>query len=307
MIKPIFIVGLPRTGSTLWAKVIAQKPDMLIFDEMHYLSPFRKDFRYFLKNAVGDLNSDDNVQKMVHLLFSVSRVEGLRGGFWTDIKGSNQELKPKLSKRILESDRSLGSIFRILVEEGTRAFGYNRCLVKFPVHVAYVKQLRSWFPEAKIIQITRDPRATAVSKSSDPGGTEKLAKKYRGFKKGIIMASKTYVIFQYMWSAYIYRKMKNTPGYEIFSFEELLFKPELTLHKLCNFLEIKYSDEMLSPKEGQPSSITGNKRKGFNKEAIFLWQKRMPKWESTLMHILTKRSMTRLEYEPKYYEHRVHS
>jgi Sulfotransferase family len=301
LIKPMFIVGLPRTGSTLWAKVISQNPDILIFDEMHYLSPFRKDFRYVIKNKVGDLRSDDNVRKMVDLLFSETSVDGIRGGFWVEIKGRKQKLKPILSMRILESDRSLGSIFRILIVESTRAFGYNHCLVKFPVHFAYAKQLRAWFPKAKIIQITRDPRATAVSKSSDSGGTERLVKKHPGYKKGIIIASKVYVILQYIWSSYIHQKMQATKDYELFSFEELLFKPEHTLRKLCGFLEIEYTDAMLNPSKGQPSSITGQFYKGLNAEAAIRWRNKMPKRESNFIHFLTKQSMARLGYCHEYY------
>ena len=301
LVKAIFIVGLPRTGSTLWAKIIAKNPHILVFDEMHYLSPLRKDFRYVLKKKAGNLESDDNVRNLVEVLFHKNRLEGFRGGFWVEIKRRKQELKPIILERILKSDRSLWSIFKILVEEGTRSFGYNQCLVKFPVHFAYVRQLRAWFPEAKIIQITRDPRATAVSKSSDPGGTEKLINRYAGLQKAIVTAAKVYVILQYILSSHIYKKMKHIDNYRLFSFEELLVRPEATLSRLCDFLNIEYSDTMLEMSKGQPSSITGLSYNGLNPEAAISWRNKMSNWESRLIYEITKKSMSRLDYNPNYY------
>ena len=50
---------------------------------MHYLTPVRKDFSYFIKNSVGDLNDEDNIRKMYDLIFSGEKVKGISEGFWT--------------------------------------------------------------------------------------------------------------------------------------------------------------------------------------------------------------------------------
>lgn len=267
---------------------------------MHYLSLFRKDFRYFLKKYVGDLDTDSQVEKMINILFSEKIYSSLRGGFWAEIKRKRNILKPVLLKRVIESDRSLGAIFRILVEEGTRSFGYNKCLIKFPVHVAYVQKLKYWYPNAKIIQITRCPMATTVSKMSDPGGTIKLIKKYPVFRKGIIIGAKFYVILQYIISSYVYKNMKGTKGFEIFSFEELVHRPEKTLRKLCRFIEIKYINDMHNPNIGQPSSITGKYYRKFNSEVAVRWKYQMSKWEYNIINFMTRSSIKRLGNEPQH-------
>ena len=182
MNSPIFIVGLPRTGSTLWLNIFAQNPKICRMGEMFFLTPLRKDFRYFLKNKIGDLSRDDNIKIMIDLMFSRTGVPGITASFWDyDIAKVNElNLKKTIYNKIRESDKSLGSIFKIIIEEITRFMGYSRACMKFPVYVNHVPKLLQWYPNCKIIHIIRDPRAMAISRTNDPGGTKK---RIRNFKR----------------------------------------------------------------------------------------------------------------------------
>src|SRR5919106_3251299 len=114
MESPIFIVGLHRTGSTLWHNLIAMCPGVMRLTDPRFLSDWtHKDFRYFLKTQVGNLASDQNVDKMVELCFARKTLPGLNSTFWRseniDVV-NNDELKREISCRIKQSNRSLGAI-----------------------------------------------------------------------------------------------------------------------------------------------------------------------------------------------------
>ena len=108
---------------------------------MLYLSPWphQKDFRYFLRTTVGDLSVDKNVEKLVEVIFKRGEpLSGITGSFWRfrKMKAFDEELlKKRVRERILDSDRSLGAIFKAIIEETTIYNGYDRCSVTFPSSV----------------------------------------------------------------------------------------------------------------------------------------------------------------------------
>ena len=299
MIKPIFIVGLPRTGSTLWSNIIDRDDKVMRFGEMHFLNPWHRDFRYFLKQNVGDLRKDANVIRMLDLLFSGQKYEGLRGNYWEQIQGVKPDLlKNNLKKSILESDRSLGAIFKALIIESTRIRGYHRCLIKFPVYVNHLDELFEWFPDAPVVHITRDPRGTAASKTSDPGGTAKRIREFPALKGVISMVMTMFVVIQYIWTSYSHIKAAHHQRYALYRYEDLLHDPETTITKLCNHIGIQFTNALLNPNSGQPSSLTGEIRGGFDRKSALHWELRLSPSQAKIILFLTKAAMRRLGYNP---------
>lgn len=301
MENPIFIVGLPRSGSTLWLNIIAKNPDILRMGEMHFLTPWRKDFRYFCRRRVGNLSEKKNIQKMIELIFSNEIVSGITGSFWHyDIEKVNDyNLKKKLFTRIIESERSLGNIFRILIEEITNFRGYNKCCIKFPVYVNYIHKLLQWYPECKILHVIRDPRATAISRTNDPGGTKLKIERYSRMSFIIKKIMIFFTVVQYIWTSKIHYKYRKIANYALFCYEDLLVDPEKVIRELCDFTEMNFVPEMLHPKEGQASSITGAKVKGFDKKAGSRWRNVASPFEKRIVTLLTKKSMKRFGYDYK--------
>jgi hypothetical protein len=296
--KPIFIVGLPRSGSTLLLNIFAQNPEIFRVGEMLYLTPWRKDFRYFFRKQIGDLSKEQNIKKMINLIFTHEWIPGLTGSFWyNDIEKVNDpQLKKILYQKILESDKSLENVFKIIIEEVTSFKGFKRCCVKFPVYLNHVPDLIKWYPDCKIIHITRDPRAMAVSRMSDPGGTLLKLRKYPSLGFIIKKIMTFFVIIQYIWTSRLHIKFKKYENYALFRYEDLLSKPEQVVKELCDFAEIKFVPEMLYPKEGQASSINGKKRSGFNKNAAIHWESVISPINKKMITILTKSSMKRFNY-----------
>lgn len=299
MTEPIFIIGIPRSGSTLWSNIIAQDAEVMRFGEMHFLNPWHRDFRYFLRKEIGDLSNNGAVDLLADKLFSGNQWEGLRGNYWEQIQKKQPEvLKQHIRESLLASDRSLASIFRIVVDESARIRGYTRCLIKFPVYFSYLGLLKRWYPNARIIHITRDPRATAISKTSDPGGTLKRLIKYPRIRIAIQYVMKIFVIVQYVWSSRVHKRFKDSNNYALFHYEDLLSDPEKTIRELCEFAGLKFNSNMLNPQKGQPSSITGRRKDGFDKSSAARWMKVLSPAEASIITLLTRASMRRLEYNP---------
>jgi len=291
MDNPIFIVGLHRSGSTLWFNLITTNPSIFGIEEMHFLTPpWRKDFRSFLKTSIGDVSREENIRTMVDLIFSGKRIPGIDGDFWYwEAKDyDSPALKASIYSRILDSDRSLGSIFKALIEEIPCHYAFNRCCVHFPVFVNYVPRLREWYPNGKIIHITRDPRAMAVSRALFAGERRLKSRKL----------TMLFAVLQYVWTSRLHCQYEGFENYALYRYEDLLAAPERTVSQLCDFAELDFVPQMLDPRKGQPSSVTRERSAGFNQKAASHWREAISPLEEKAITALTRTSMRRLAYDP---------
>jgi hypothetical protein len=243
---------------------------------------------------------------MVELCFSKQNLNGLEGAFWRfeNIEAvKNPELKREIARRIKQSDRSLGAIARIFIEEITRFSGCERACVKFPVDVGHIPELLAWFPDCKVMHITRDPRAMAISKTNDPSGTAIKVREHPHFAFIIRKIMLLFAIAKYCWTARLHLRFKKLSNYRLFRYEDLLAEPEAVLRELCEFIEVNFTDAMLRPQNGrhehQPSSLTGRQQKAFDATAAIRWQSIISPIDKWIITFLTKGSMKKLCYNPK--------
>ncbi|MBA7533678.1 hypothetical protein ES705_25921 [subsurface metagenome] len=289
------MVGLPRSGSTLWLHIFEQSPQLCTIGEMHFLTPWRKDFRNSLSNkVVGDLSSPEQVDQLIELVFT---------GDWHNEMGEadSPALRTIIRERLLNSDRSLGSFFKTFVEEISMFKGYDRCCVKFPVFVNHLPELLEWYPECRIVHITRDPRAMVVSRTHYPGHTR--FSEWRHLRYVVRQMMTCFVVMQYLWTSKLHTEYKGLSNYRLFRYEDLLMNPERTVRQLCDFSGIRFVPEMLHPREGQVSSITRRKHKNFDKEGAVRWKKVISPIKERIITMLTSQSMKRFEYDPE--RHRI--
>lgn len=307
MDNPIFIVGPHRSGSTVWHNLVAMSPEILRLTDARFLSrPGQRDFKFFLNTQARDLSKDEDVDRMVEMCFSRKTIPGLEGAFWrfeSITAADNPELRKEIERRIKQSDRSLGAIVRILLEEITQFSGYRRACVKFPVDVGHIPELVGWFPNCKIIHITRDPRALAMSKGNDPSGTAIKVVEHPWLAWFIRKLAVWFTIKQYRLAAKLHRRFQALPNYKLFRYEDLLAEPKRTVRELCDFIEVNFTEEMLELEKGrhehQPSSLTGKRQKAFDPAAATRWKTVISPIDNVIISTLTKGSMRKLGYNPQ--------
>jgi len=290
--SPIFIVGLPRTGSTLWLNIITRNPAVFGIGEMLVLTPlWRRDLRYFLKTQVGDLLERENVKRMVDLMFSGKRIPGISSSFWRyEVQAHDSpELKERIVHRLQGTKPGPRTVFQAIIEEMPRHHGFSRCCVKFPVFVNHVPELVKWYPRCRVVHIIRDPRAMAISRALFRG-----ERRLRQRQLTILFAS-----LQYVWTSKVHDRLSSLPNYGLFRYEDLLANPAGTIRDLCDFVEIEFRPQMLEPYAGQASSLTGTKSGGFNRKPGTHWTEAISPFEKCVITALTRSSMRRFGYDPE--------
>ena len=139
----------------------------------------------------------------------------------------------------------------------------------------YIKEILDRFPEAKVINMVRDPRDVLLSQKN------KWKRRYFG-ASGIPFREAIRSYFNYhpitiskIWNTSIRhaRKFKNHERLRIIKFEDLLLRPKNTIKELCLFLNINFDDEMLNiPNIGSSTNIDIDSIDGLDKSKIGKWK-----------------------------------
>jgi hypothetical protein len=292
MKEPIFILGISRTGSKIYMSILNKYSDINITPELNFINSswrnffFHKDFLTTVKKNIGDLKDDTNIQKLIDLMYSGK----LEGSFWNLIKKRNLD-KKTLKDRLINSDRTFKSVFQVLLEEHARSNNKKIPGAKFPVNPEFTSKLLKWYPSCKIVFLIRDPRAVYSSLSA--GFSKKLNSKYKVFTLRIIMFLIT--INQFKKAVKIIKMYSNLANFCYIRFEDLITHSEIYIQKLCEFLEIEFKSDMLSPSVFD-SSYKTNKKKGFDQETLHRWKKHISPITANMIKLFTNKQMKEIEY-----------
>lgn len=205
------VVGVGRSGTTLLRLMLDAHPDLAIPPETHFLYRLSK-----LRSKGGKLREE--------FLDTV-----LNTHEWADFHISEEVFRERLS-----------AVSPFRVEDGVRLFyrlyaerfNKSRWGDKTPGYVLRMRAIQSMLPEAHFIHIIRDGRAVAASRRQlffGPGSS--LRDEANDWLRKITSAREQAV---------------HLPHYLEVKYEALVSDPEKALMPICAFLDLPYSEAMLS-------------------------------------------------------------
>jgi hypothetical protein len=143
---PVFVVGSPRSGTTLLY-------DMLLSAGGFALYLGESNIFNLLAPRFGDLSVRKNREKMfeVWLGSGLFRVSGLQRG--------------QVESKILNDCRNAGDFLRTVMDEIARQQGARRWAGNAPEEILHLKQIKQTIPDALVIHMIRDGRDVSLSLS----------------------------------------------------------------------------------------------------------------------------------------------
>lgn len=210
---PIFIVGCPRSGTGLLRDLLRSHPRLSLPPESHFIPSFYR--------AWGDPGSDREARALGGRILALRRVRA-----W----------EAALEPPAFDGCRSFAEIVDRIYGEVARREGKPRWGDKTPHYVTEIPTLLRLFPRAKIVHIYRDGRDVALSFLRLP---------YR--PSNVYVAAKT-------WRRYVGagRRAGARAGrsYAEVCYEELLRDPRATMDRVCEFVEERFTEDVLRPDLG---------------------------------------------------------
>jgi hypothetical protein len=214
--SPIFIVGCPRSGTGLLRDLLRSHPHLTFPNESHFIP------RLF--RAYGDPQNEREARRLATIILNMT---------WVRAWGLS------LTPSFFADCRAYREVLSRLYEEWMRKEGKIRWGDKTPLYVKEIPTLLEIFPLAKIIHIYRDGRDVALSWLHTDFGPKNLFTaacqwKYlvnTGLRTGASLSPETYLDISY---------------------ETLLSRPEVTMKRVCAFLNEPFCDDVLRPNRLPP-------------------------------------------------------
>ena len=138
---PFFIVGCPRTGTTLVSQALDNHSRLAVFHETQYYPVFHPHLRYY-----GDLGKPANAARLIGDVRD-----------WLTL----QEVEPPPPDQLAAT--SFEGVLAALLDAHARRLGKARGGDKTPHHHAYLREITTSFPHSPVIFLVRDPRDTVKS------------------------------------------------------------------------------------------------------------------------------------------------
>ena len=260
----IFVVGNSRSGTTMMGRILGKHPDVYTFGELHFFGQLcAPPFSSALPKA--------NALKLAAALHCVQR-EGYRthGNPRRFLKEAEVFLDG-----LTEYPETPAHLFSAFLHRETAEKDKTLPCDQTPRNVFYIKDILEMYPEARIINMIRDPRDVLLSQKR---------KWKRRFLGGSDMPMKEtfrdWVNYHPITISHIWRtavsaadQFANHERVTSIYFEELLTHPEITVKHVCNFANISYTDTMLQvPQVGSSVATDKPEQLGINPHRAHSWQ-----------------------------------
>lgn len=277
---PIFVVGAPRSGTSLLARMLDAHPAIGLADELCFF-----DIVLAARREVPELDSAERIERFLELLPHMDHVR-----YWADGPALIEAAAARLRA---DPCPSYARFYRHLMEARAAALGARRFGEKTPWNVRHLEALEALFPNARFLHIVRDPRAVVASKRKLP------------------RTSRDVVTNAVKWSidvAAAGRWRDGSPAraarlLEI-RYEDLVRSPEPVLRRVADFLGEAFDRSMLAFAEAgalafQDQPWREGVRRPLFDSSLEAWRDEFTPAQVWLIQRLARAGMTRYGYAPE--------
>jgi hypothetical protein len=208
-----FIVGSPRSGTTLLRMMLDAHPELTVLPETH-----------FLPELVEACENGATAEEATAVIVAHRR--------WGDFHLDQASLAARMGAAGERPTAS--SALRAFYDLYAESQGKSRWGDKTPEYALLMTRIESLLPEARFIHVIRDGRDAALSRirwrlqrTGEPANVERLAKRWK------------------RWIRRARKQGRQVTHYTEVRYEDLILDTEKTLRGLCEFLALDWDDAVL--------------------------------------------------------------
>ena len=264
--NPIIVVGMPRSGSTLFTRLLNESSDLFILNDFYYLqyvdslNGFKTNNprvkhnleSYVLKMIRGRI-LPPNSQDIIFSLFLSAEQEQQLVDFAQDLQQQDNLNWAEILSQLMEFSAKL---------QGKKIWGYNT-----PQDYLHIDRLQQEFPQAKFIYLMRDPRSVIRSYkyygNIAPEGQKESARYHPVLQT---LAWRTSI------RSFLARKERQPDKFTLVLYEDLVKNTNQTLGRLGDFLNVQFPKLDLAD-FGNNSSLKNKNKESLKNSEVWLCEK----------------------------------
>ncbi|MEV6350150.1 sulfotransferase [Actinoplanes sp. NPDC051851] len=217
--RPIFVVGCPRSGTTMLQLMLHAHPRIALPPESRFLL-----VAYQRRHDFGDLSEPARRRALGRWIVQTPH--------FADLGLDPDEVIAAIEGSPGTLGSALGTVFRMYA----RRFGKPRWGDKRPSYLRHLPVIRRLFPDAQIINIVRDGRDCVASLKETPwppNDLETMIDHWARAADASLRAARRY-------GPDVYHQVR---------YEDLVARPERYLRAICDFLGEEFDPAMTKPSE----------------------------------------------------------
>jgi len=266
-IGPVFIVGNSRSGTTLMSRILKMHSKVYVLNETFMydeVSKFEKTFNQL---------DHSEIENILRNLVTIQR----KGIY---LKSRTEKYKTEIGEILNiynnQNENSLVSLLRAFYKYEANERGKVIAGDQTPRHVFSIEWLVSLFPDCKIINMVRDPRAILLSQRNK----WKACKKYKQPLHEIIRAKLNYHPFtvSLLWNKSIDAALtaennnKSKSHVKTIVFEAFVQDSENTIKSVCDYIGIEFEKSMLNVDVEMTSNAKNDGKSGVVPDIADVWK-----------------------------------
>ena len=288
--KILFVVGNSRSGTTMMGRILGKHPDVYTFGELHF---FGQLWAPTFSSTLGRQAAEELASQLLCIQREGYRTHGNPHRFLEEARtflGTLPEFREQGG-----GEATPDALFSAFLHY--EAFQHNKAVPcdQTPRNVFYIDEILRFYPQAKIINMIRDPRDVLLSQKR---------KWKRRFLGGSDMPIKeTFrdwmnyhpITISHIWCTAVNAAEQFVQHERVISiyFEELLARPETTVLRVCEFVGITYTDSMLKvPQVGSSVAEDQPQQLGINPSRAHSWRSDTTKGELSSAEIYLNQTIT---------------
>jgi len=218
-VAPVFVVGVPRSGTTLLASMLAAHPRLSCGPETQFFNKFsQRELRRCVEDPAWPRRA---VARLRRLSLADQSV--------LDLYGVSPELA---AARLAARPPSVRAMLEVLVAPQGERPDQPRWVEKTPDHLRHLARIHAAYPDARFVHIVRDPRDVAHSMTVLP------------------WASDAPLANAWVWRSWLeaMERQAEAVGAAVHTvrYERLVGDPDRELRKVCGFIGETFSAAMLN-------------------------------------------------------------
>lgn len=259
----LFVVGNSRSGTTMMGRILGNHTDVFTFEELHF-------FGQLWSPATSALLDSNETEELAARLLCIQR-EGYRThGHHQQYLDEAREFCEGLSEKHIKPP----GLFSTFLRYETLRNGKTIPCDQTPRNVFYIDAILKYYPQAKIINMVRDPRDVLQSQK------RKWKRRFLGGTDLPMMETiRDWINYHPITISRIWNTAVTVAdGYAdnvnltTIYFEQLLTDAESTIKGICDFVGIDFSPSMLDvPQVGSSVSTDKPKQIGINPNRAGNW------------------------------------
>jgi hypothetical protein len=270
MSRPILLTGPDRSGTSLLFALLGSHPNISMVRRTNM-------FRWF-HGRFGDLSDPVNFERCLDTMLRYERLSPL------------QPDPDRIRREFVAGDHTYGYLFDRLHSHHAERMGRPRWGDKSLHTEHHAAAVFSEFPDARMIQVMRDPRDRHAS----------VMRRYPDVSRKVGPVTGRWLASERAGG----RNLRHYPGrYRLVRYEDLVGDPEGVLADLCDFLDEPYTSAMLSM-GGVPEHEKGNSSfeqfapGTISTKGIGRYRTALDRRDVAFIESVGRRAMKRLGYQP---------